>query len=85
MRYPLPSFNTDAIQGFWQGEMDFMTVNNNTVIASTANSVFDPGNLQMTADAATIASIYDNIDGSAPMPPNNGQYTSTHDVDLLLE
>ena len=84
MRLPLPSFNTNTIQVYWQIQLGSISVNGADISLTSKDTIFDSGTPFITADNVTIANIYNNIAGSTPIP-NSNQWTSTRVASLLLE
>lgn len=81
---PCFSFNTYTIQGFWQIQMDSMTVDGTIVTLSTNDTIFDSTSTLISGDAVSIANIYSNIPGSSPIL-GSPRYSSTHVAGLQLE
>ena len=67
-----------AQEGYWQVDMDGLSVGGSQVVSSTS-SIIDTGTTLIVGDSSSVASAYSSISGSS----DNGDGTYTVDCDLV--
>ncbi len=77
MRCPLPSFNADTIQGFWQIPINYISVNGTAISSDLTDALIDSGSASIIGDTKSISSIYSRIPGSVQIP-QSFEWTGTH-------
>jgi cathepsin D len=81
---PLPSFNTDTIQAYWQTKFDGIKVNESDIPVSNKQVIIDTGTSLVLGDPDSISNFYKSIPNSEPVNGPNGLWSCTFVTELTV-